>query len=343
MSYSHNKSEYAIEVQSLHKSFPKFKRYREMLRHPFRREWIPALTGVDMKVDKGKLFVLLGPNGAGKTTLIKTLCTLIMPNEGTAKVNGYDVVEEADKVRRSIGYVINEERSFYWRLTGRQNLKFFAALYNLFGREADRRIDKVLDITGLYGIEDKMFKDFSTGMRQKLGIARGLLVEPELLFMDEPTRSLDPTVAAQLHEFIIEHLVKKCGKTVFFSTHNLYEAEISDSLAIIHQGKIRLQKPLKEIRGKSRDFVIGLKKPENGLLSSIRQRVQTLKTLPGHQEEQELKIEVRLDENMGDISDLIGEIINLRGKVLSCFPRRTSLQEIFKQATSLSEPDAPGQ
>jgi ABC-2 type transport system ATP-binding protein len=334
------KSDYAIEVSDIHKSFRKLKRYREMLKHPFRKELIPALMGVDLKVNKGELFVLLGPNGAGKTTLIKTLCTLIMPNKGTAHVNGYDIVEEGDAVRHSIGYVISEERSFYWRLTGRQNLKFFAALYNLFGVEADRRIEKVLEITGLRDIEDKMFMDYSTGMRQKLGIARGLLVEPEILFMDEPTRSLDPTIAAQLREFVIEHLVKKGGKTVFFSTHNLYEAEISDSLAIIHQGKIRLQGPLKEIWGKSRDFVIGLKKPENGFLAAIghMDMIHNIKTLPARPEGPELEIEVRLDEKKGDISDLIGEIVRLQGKILFCSPRQTSLHEIFKQATSLPEP-----
>lgn len=335
-----NKSPYAIEVQNLYKSFPKFKRYREMLKHPFRRERIPALMGVDLKVKKGELFVLLGPNGAGKTTLIKTLCTLILPNKGTAYVNGYDILEEGDAIRHSIGYVISEERSFYWRLTGRQNLKFFAALYNLFGTEADRRIETVLRITGLSDIKDKMFMDYSTGMRQKLGIARGLLIEPEILFMDEPTRSLDPNIAEQFREFVIEHLVKKRGKTVFFSTHNLHEAEISDSLAIIHQGKIRLQGPLKEIRGEDRYFVIGLKAPENGIINTIEKMdmVQSLKKLPGSSGGQDMEIEISLDEGRGDISDLIGEIVRMRGKILSCFPRKTSLQEIFRQATTLTKP-----
>jgi ABC-2 type transport system ATP-binding protein len=332
-------SKYAIEVINLHKSFPKLKRYREMLRHPFRRERIAALRGVDLKVNKGELFVLLGPNGAGKTTLIKTLCTLIMPNKGTAYVNGYNVEEEGEAIRHSIGYVISEERSFYWRLTGRQNLKFFAALYNLFGVEADKRIEQVLEITGLRNIQDKMFMDYSTGMRQKLGIARGLLIEPEILFMDEPTRSLDPTIAEQLREFVIEHLVKKRGKTVFFSTHNLHEAEISHSLAIIHQGKICLQGPLKEVRGENQDFVIGLKRPENGIVTTIRQMnlVRSLKTLPAPSDGGRLEIEVALDGERGDISDLIGEIVRLQGKVLSCSPRKASLQEIFQQATSLPE------
>lgn len=335
-----NKSEYAIEVSGLHKRFPKFKRYREMLRHPFRREEIPALMGVDLTVNKGELFVLLGPNGAGKTTLIKTLCTLIMPNEGTALVNGYDVVERGNAVRRSIGYVISEERSFYWRLTGLQNLRFFAALYNLFGEEADRRIKTVLEITELNNIKDKMFMDYSTGMRQKLGIARGLLIEPEILFMDEPTRSLDPSIAEQLREFIVNHLVKKQGKTVFFSTHNLYETEICDSLAIIHKGKIRLKGPLKEVRGKDKGFVIGLKKPENGILHTIEHMdmVKTFKTLPLRPEGPEVEIEINFNEGKGDISDLIGEIVRLRGKIISCSPRKTSLQEMFRQATSLPDP-----
>ncbi len=311
-----------------------------MLKHPLRRERIPALRGVDLKVNKGELFVLLGPNGAGKTTLIKTLCTLILPNKGTAYVNGYDILEEGDAIRHSIGYVISEERSLYWRLTGRQNLKFFAALYNLFGVDADKRIETVLEITGLSDIKDKMFMDYSTGMRQKLGVARGLLIEPEILFMDEPTRSLDPNIAEQLREFVIEHLVKKRGKTVFFSTHNLHEAEISDSLAIIHQGKIRLHGSLKEIQGEKQDFMIGLKAPENGILNTIEKMdmVHSLTTLPRSSGEPEVEIVVSLDERRGDISDLIGEIVRLRGKILSCSPCKASLQEIFKQATTLTKP-----
>ena len=182
--------------------------------------------------------------------------------------------------------------------------------------------------------------DYSTGMRQKLGIARGLLIEPEILFMDEPTRSLDPNIAEQLREFIMEHLVKKCGKTVFFSTHNLHEAEISDSLAIIHQGKIRLHGSLKEIQGEKQGFMIGLCAPENGILNTIEKMnmVHSLKTLPGSSGGAEVEIEVTLDESRGDISDLIGEIVRLKGKILSCYPRKTSLQEIFYQATTLPKP-----
>lgn len=333
---SKSETEYAIEVLGLHKNFRKFKRYREMLMHPFSHEKIPALCGVDLKVKKGELFMLLGPNGAGKTTLIKTLCTLILPNEGTAFVNGYDILKDGDAIRRSIGYIISEERSFYWRLTGRQNLKFFAALYNLYGKEADRRVNEVLEIIDLVQVADKMFMDYSTGMRQKMSVARGLIIEPELLFMDEPTRSLDPTIATRLREFVCKYLVKERGMTVFFSTHNLYEAEISDSLAIIHKGKIRLKGPLNEIRKEGRNFLIGLKKPENGLLNTIGRMdmVHSLKSLPQRPEGPELELAISLDEKKGDISDLIAEIVRLRGKILFCSPHVSSLLEIFQQATS---------
>jgi ABC-2 type transport system ATP-binding protein len=227
-----------IETFDLTKRYPQIKRYHEIVIHPFQKREITALDGVNIRVKRGEVFGLLGPNGAGKTTLIKTLCTLLLPNEGRALVNGYDIVKEEREVKRCIGYVVNDERSFYWRLTGRQNLGFFAMLNNLTPDRANRRIDEVLQLVGLEANGDKRVKDYSTGMKQKLAIARGMLSDPEVLFLDEPTRSLDPMIAKSLREFIRRNIAEGQGKTVFLSTHNLGEAEeLCDRLAIIDRGK----------------------------------------------------------------------------------------------------------
>lgn len=211
---------------------------------------ITPVDCVDMKVKRGEVFGILGPNGAGKTTLIKMLCTLILPTSGDARVNGYDVVKESGKVRESIGFVTTDERSFYWRLTGRQNLEFFASLHNFYSKEARDMVDEVLEVVNLKDHADERFLNYSAGMKQSMAIARGLLNDPEVLFMDEPTRSLDPGAAQSLRDFIRQHIVNERGKTIFISTHNLDEAEqLCDRVAIFDGGRINVVGRPEELKG----------------------------------------------------------------------------------------------
>ena len=329
---------YAIEVQGLTKRFPKLKRYREMLFHPFKREVITALRGVDLQVGKSELFGLLGPNGAGKTTLIKILCTLMLPNEGTASVNGYDIFQHGKRIRRTIGYVVNEERSFYWRLTGRQNLDFFATLNNLALAQAKKRISQVLEITGLVQEADKMFKDYSTGMRQRLAIARGLLGEPEILFMDEPTRSLDPVVAKQLRDFVLQEIIQRQGRTVFFSTHNLAEAQICQRIAILHQGKIRICGTVQHIRGLTPQKRYLLKLHQNGLnyqkIILSLPFVKKVTELRPEPHSPYLPLEVDIDEKQGSMWQLVERVVSTGGRLEACHPQELSLEEVFSQLTT---------
>jgi len=205
-----------------------------------KRDEFTSLNSVSINVREGEVFGLIGPNGAGKTTLIKILCTLITPTSGRAYVNGYDVIKESSDVRRSIGFVTTDERSFYWRLTGRQNLEFFAALHNIRGNEARERIGELLRSMDLSERADELFMGYSAGMKQRLAIARGLLNEPSVLFMDEPTRSLDPGAARSLRELIKSYIVNEQGKTVFLSSHNLDEVEdLCQRIAIFDRGKVR--------------------------------------------------------------------------------------------------------
>jgi ABC-2 type transport system ATP-binding protein len=176
-----------IQVRNLSKIFPVAKTYRELLFSPFRHNTVTALRGIDLTIEKGDLFGLLGSNGAGKTTLIKILCTLVLPTKGSASIDGLDVCKNPEKIKPKLGYVIGDERSFYWRLTGRQNLRFFAVLSNIPQVQIDKRVSSLLDIVGLNGHGDKMFKEYSTGMKKMLAIARGMLTNPDILIMDEPT------------------------------------------------------------------------------------------------------------------------------------------------------------
>jgi len=241
---------YAIETIDLTKEFSMDKGLFNFLMSPrYRRKNITALKGVNLQIRKGEIFGLVGPNHAGKTTLIKILSTLILPTRGSAFVNGYDVIKDENKVKSSISLITSEQRSPYWRLTGRQNMEFYAALYHLSIKEFKKRMDSLIDLLALDEDIDKQVMRYSTGMRQRLCLARGLLSDAEVLFMDEPTKSLDIEVARNLRNFISDELVRKMGKTVLFTTHQPYEAEtLSDRLAIIDNGEIKVTGGLYEIR-----------------------------------------------------------------------------------------------
>ena len=237
----------AIGVTSLTKRFPRTSGYRDLL--PFReRQWVTAVEGVSLDIEEGELFGLLGPNGAGKTTLIKLLCCLVLPNSGTAHIFGHNILKEEQAVKKLVGLVNAEERSFFWRLTGRENLQFFASLYQLTRQQARKRIGELLDLVELADDADIRFQNYSTGMRQKLAIARGLLSEPRVLFVDEPTRSLDPVSAQAVRRFLKEKIAGE-GKTVVLATHNLNEAEqLCDRLAIMDHGHLKALGTVSELR-----------------------------------------------------------------------------------------------
>ena len=232
--------EYTVEGFQLEKSFVKKRRVAELLRHPFRRaERVHALRGVDLHVRKGEIFGLLGPNGAGKTTLLKILSCLVLPDRGHAIVWGENTIHER-KVKPKIGLVNTDERSFYWRLSGRENLRFFATLYDVPRRRSRSRIDELLERVDMLRAADQRFSDYSAGMKQRLAIARSMLHDPPVLLMDEPTRSLDPAASLALRSFIKDVLKGRDGKTIVLATHNLAEADtLCDRLAILVEGRIR--------------------------------------------------------------------------------------------------------
>jgi ABC-2 type transport system ATP-binding protein len=206
------------------------------------------LRGIDLQVGEGEIFGLLGPNGAGKTTLLKILSCLILPDKGSAVVGGHDTRKEY-QVKKKIGLVHSDERSFYWRLSARENLRFFARLYDVPGRRIEGRIDELLRRVDLLQAADRPFADYSSGMKQRVAIARALLHDPPILMMDEPTRSLDPVSSMSLRSFILDELSQRDGKTILIATHNLREAEaVSGRIAILVEGRVRQMGTVEEIR-----------------------------------------------------------------------------------------------
>jgi ABC-2 type transport system ATP-binding protein len=200
---------------------------------------VTALAGVALDVEPGEFFGLLGPNGAGKTTLIKILTTLLIPTSGTARVAGFDVVTETAKIRRVINTVAGGEQSGYGLLTVREQLWMFSQFYGLPNRDGWRRVDELIEITGLAEQRDQKVRSLSTGQRQKLNFARGLLNDPWVLFLDEPTLGLDVGAARDLREHTLAWKAAAPGRTVLLTTHYMVEADqLCDRIAIVDRGRI---------------------------------------------------------------------------------------------------------
>lgn len=201
---------------------------------------LTAVNNVNLKVRTGEIFGLVGPNGAGKTTLIKLLCCLISPTSGTAIVNGYDIKKDEVQVKKSISLVAASGwLAFDWSLTVRQNLRLFAALKGIREREARKRIEEALKISGLKDKADSVPSVLSSGMRQRASLAAGLIVTTPIFFLDEPTVGIDPITSHEIRDFIKEELNLERGQTIFLTTHIMEEAEIMcDRVAIMNEGRI---------------------------------------------------------------------------------------------------------
>lgn len=238
----------AVQVEHVVKRFRRRRPLREAVRHPLARESFAALDGISLSVRPGECFGLLGENGAGKTTLFRLLATLLLPDRGTLTVHGADVVSHPELVRRLIAPVPPSERSLYWRLSGRQNLELFSALYGVPRAEASGRISELLDLVGLGQTGHEQVGAFSSGMRQRLLLARALLPRPRVLLLDEPTRSLDPVGARAFRRFLRERVLGAAGCTVLVATHMPEEVrELCDRVAVLHRGRLLAQGTTREL------------------------------------------------------------------------------------------------
>ena len=228
----------AVVLHGLTKSFAKQRGWRAVLTRKA-RESVCALSDVSCEVRGGEFFGLLGENGAGKTTLFKILATLVLPDAGSATVSGFDVLRTPHRVREVLAPVIADERSLNWRLSARENMRLFASLHDLRGAEATRRIDELLALVDLVEAADRQVSGFSSGMKQRLLVARTLLAKPSVLLLDEPTRSLDPISARSFRRFLREDVALAHGCTVLLATHNAEEAfELCDRVGVLHKGRL---------------------------------------------------------------------------------------------------------
>jgi len=224
--------EYSVESRNVSRTFKKGK--NEGIEGTVR-----ALDDVSIKIRSGELFGLLGPNGAGKTTLIKIFCTLLLPSKGSAYVGGHDVVKEADSVRRIINMISGGETPGYGILTVSENLWFFSQLYGMRGDIAKGRIKELLEAVGLTDQGNTRMNRLSSGMKQRLNVARGFMNDPEVLFLDEPTLGLDVISAKQIRGYIRKWVNTQPQKTVLLTTHYMAEAdELCDRVGIIHAGRV---------------------------------------------------------------------------------------------------------
>lgn len=298
-----------------------------------KKERILAADHISIAIKRGELFGLVGPNGAGKTTTIKMLCTLLLPTSGTAWVNGHNVVEQRDKVRERINVVLGGERALYWRLTGRENLWAFSRFYNIPSNVANERITEVLELVDLTERADDRVERYSKGMKQRLQIARALLNDPEVLFLDEPTLGLDPDGARKIRQYI-KGLVAEKQVTVLLTTHYMYEAEeMCDRVAIIDKGKIVALGTPQELKGLVRKAVV-LDLNVKGISD---QSIQTLKGISGVEtvvsrddpESGLSHLRLQTDGRNRVVSEVIESCVKSRVKVLSFQAAEPTLEDVF--------------
>lgn len=304
------------------------KAFKEPVSNPFRKRTIKqALVAVDLSIPRRKVSCLLGPNGAGKTTLIKILASLITPDSGEILYDGIPRERWDRSIQGKIGLVTPNDRSFYWRLTGRQNLVFFGSLYSLSGRQLKESVEEALSDSGILDAADKPYRLYSTGMKQKLNIARALIGDPELYLLDEPASHLDPLAREDFWGFITDTLIEKRRATVFLCTHDLQEARrLADLVIILDQGKV-LEK--------------GTPAELHGLISSqAEMEMQFAGTIPeawlqAHGDSISVKepgcLRVRLDEAGMSQEEAIRSFVQEGGALLQAYRAQDELLELLNR------------
>jgi ABC-2 type transport system ATP-binding protein len=228
-----------VSVESVGKVFHPPGDTRDLLRGRLRRDPVRALDDVTFTVAAGEVVCLMGPNGAGKSTLARILGGLLLPSSGRATIAGHDAAEAAPAMRRSVSFVVGDERSFHFGVSGRENLRYFAALHGLAARDGRRRTDELMERVGLSEAADRRYREYSRGMRQRLAIARGLLGDPQVLLLDEPTLGLDPVGARDLRAFLRDEMIRAAGRTAIVCSNDPGEARaMADRVLFIDKGRL---------------------------------------------------------------------------------------------------------
>jgi ABC-2 type transport system ATP-binding protein len=332
----------AIVVDHVSKSFPTATGAAVWLRHLGRPPRRTVLHDVSLTVAPGELFALLGPNGAGKTSLLKLLATLSIPDRGRIIVGGVDAARDPLLAKQRIGLCTSEERSFYFRLTARANLEFFGALAGLRGNALQRRIDEVVELVDMGASLDRRFESYSSGMRQRLTVARALLADPDVLLLDEPTRAVDPIHAEAIRELIRNELVGRQHKTVILATNLLEEAwRMCDRIAVINEGRIVALGPPRSLDGHLnavRRFDVTLDRVDEDLLARTRS-IAGFAGLDVASSAAGVTMTIRLDPSDSALGDLMRAVTS-NGAVLRDFrPVEVHPVEIFKSVVQVRGDD----
>jgi ABC-2 type transport system ATP-binding protein len=254
-----------LQVTSVKKRFVVDRPLHKQLLAPLaRKQHITALKNISFAMNPAEILGVVGPNGAGKTTLLRILADLLEPDEGSVLLCGHRLGKARHRLRSNIGYVSSDERSFFWRLTGRRNLEFFCALYGLSRSEAHQRIAPLLDAFLLRDKADQMFRDYSSGIRKKFSLIRAVAHQPRLLLLDEVTNSLDPPSAQTVKSFVRTYVSDRQGRAAVWSTHRLEEiAEVCDKVLMIDRGTIWFYGPAERFQDGQLDSAQSLSKAAN--------------------------------------------------------------------------------
>ena len=285
---------------------------------------IQALREVDLSVSAGSVLGLLGPNGAGKTTTVRLLTALIRPTEGSAAVDGFDVITQPDDVRARVG-ILTETPGLYDKLSAQTNLDFFGRLYGLDAAQRAEGIERYLRLFGLWDRRDELTGTFSKGMKQKLAIARALLHDPSVVFLDEPTAALDPEAAFIVREAI--ETLRRAGRTIVLATHNLDEADrLCDRIAFVRAGLVRVDSPA-ALRG-----ALGTRTLKIRLVSSPSPvAVETLRAIDGITAVDSVDGVLRLGapdpESVAPMA--VRALVDAGGDIVEVVIERTSLEQIY--------------
>jgi ABC-2 type transport system ATP-binding protein len=286
---------------------------------------LTAVDNVTLKVNKGEVFGFLGPNGAGKTTTVRMLCCLISKTSGKARIGDFDVDQEEDrlKIRKMVGY-LSGDVGLYENLSAYKNLDFYGKLYEVPSAKREENIKRLLQLLGIWERKDDAVAGFSKGMKQKLAIARALIHEPQLLFLDEPTANLDPEAAKTVRDFILE--LKKDKRTIFLNTHNLAEAErVCDRIAVLKTKLIRVGSPEDLERSiSSIKTVVQLESIVDSVLVAVK-KLGTVKNVSVS----ENKLILDIDDPEKDNPQLVRAIVAAGGNIQYVTELRSTLEDVY--------------
>jgi len=331
-----------VEVRELRKVFVKRTKadvsgWRKLLPFGTRTtETFTAVQGINFSIKEGEIFGLLGPNGAGKTTTIRMLCTLLQPTSGTATINGYEIARQANLVRQHLGAVLTGERSIYWKLTGRENLEYFAALYHIPPLIARRRVSELLERLDLANRADELVERYSSGMKQRIAIAKALLASPPVLLLDEPTIGLDPQSARNLRELILE--IKREERTILLTTHYMEEADLlCDRVGIIDQGKIIALDTPSNLKSSIKQLDVVQMEVENldpALTDALNQLPAVRHVVSRYSDAERVwSLALHADDSRGILPHLIELIGSRGGQIRHLAVAQPSLEDVFISLT----------